>query len=102
MCFPPTLVGECASEDVLDLFILDNEREEVEANLQLINGFFQIQIELLLPSLESTQITDSFENMHIQFQIDNAPQANFEALVALNESNPNLFTNDESYLLEFS
>ena len=47
MCFAVTPQQEPSSEDVFNMFILDEDRDKVENHLRLVNDFINIQLEVV-------------------------------------------------------
>jgi len=51
MCFPPMPRVECSNKDVFNLFIVEEERIDVENHLQIVNRFFQLLLGPIEPKL---------------------------------------------------
>jgi len=88
MCFPQTPRSKCSTKDTYNLLIVEvNNKNQVETGLQVIDGFYQISIDLLelvIPKLVEDK--QPLEFAHNAYGIFNAPLAfikevaNFESL----------------------
>jgi len=91
MCFPAKPLGDCSSEDVFDVLIEDNERDEVEIQFQntnrLVNGFTQIPLDEISLSLIK-EVEESLVLIQQNYELGNAPVAYINELIRFNEINP--------------
>ena len=72
MCFPVTSTIENSSEDVFDLLIHEQEREEVEKTLHAENALFQMYIEVsetTLPEISADSFIQALDNINAEIEM---------------------------------